>query len=314
METISRSSSPWGPFESCPHNPILSHRNLGAHPIQVTGHGDLVQDHAGNWWMVFLAVRPWREHLYHLGRETFLTPVTWTDDGWPVVGHDGTVDLEMDGPVFAAQQPTDCPIIDDFDSSRLAFCWNFLGNPRREDWTLTERPGLLGLACSPVTLDQLNCPTFVGRRQQHLNCRAVVKFAGAAGGQEAGLTAFMNREHHYDIAVGRGRQGREVFVRKTIGDLQAIVARRPAPDGPVKLFIDAEPATYTFGFAVGSSPEEILATGMTKYLAPLVASPSWMGVYFGIYCTGTGQKEDAGGWAWFDRFEYLPGTGPGKTR
>ena len=26
MVTIARSDSPWGPFEACPHNPILTHR------------------------------------------------------------------------------------------------------------------------------------------------------------------------------------------------------------------------------------------------------------------------------------------------
>ncbi len=57
METLARSSSPWGPFEPCPHNPILTHRNRGAHSIQGTGHADVVQAHDGSWWAVFLAFR-----------------------------------------------------------------------------------------------------------------------------------------------------------------------------------------------------------------------------------------------------------------
>ena len=30
METIARAESPWGSFQPCPHNPILTHRNQGA--------------------------------------------------------------------------------------------------------------------------------------------------------------------------------------------------------------------------------------------------------------------------------------------
>lgn len=97
METIARSASPWGPFEPCPRNPILTHRSL-AHAIRCTGHADLVEDHLGNWWMVFLAVRPVDAYppRYHLGRETFLAPVTWDTDGWPLVNGGKPVELLME--------------------------------------------------------------------------------------------------------------------------------------------------------------------------------------------------------------------------
>jgi xylan 1,4-beta-xylosidase len=87
MVTIGRSRSPWGPFESCPWNPILTHRHVIPSPIRYTGHGDLVQTPDGAWWMVFLGTRhhPRRGYCFHvLGREVFLAPVTWRDD-WPIV-------------------------------------------------------------------------------------------------------------------------------------------------------------------------------------------------------------------------------------
>lgn len=49
METLARSRSPWGPFEPCPHNPLLTHRNDGYHPIQGTGHADLIETHDESW-------------------------------------------------------------------------------------------------------------------------------------------------------------------------------------------------------------------------------------------------------------------------
>ena len=49
MVTIARSDSPFGPFESNPNNPILTHRNRTDHPIQALGHADFVETPDG-WW------------------------------------------------------------------------------------------------------------------------------------------------------------------------------------------------------------------------------------------------------------------------
>ena len=66
-----------------------------------TGHGDLVQTPAGEWYIVFLGIRPQNPQnasgTNQLGRETFLAPVVWTDDGWPVVNGGKPISLEMPG-------------------------------------------------------------------------------------------------------------------------------------------------------------------------------------------------------------------------
>ena len=40
--SVARGPSPTGPFEACPANPIVSHRST-EHPVQNTGHGDLIE-------------------------------------------------------------------------------------------------------------------------------------------------------------------------------------------------------------------------------------------------------------------------------
>ena len=82
--SVARASSPTGPWEGAPANPILSHRSTDS-PIQNTGHADLVEAADGSWWMVLLGVRPrgMSPRFHVLGRETFLTPVEWVD-GWPI--------------------------------------------------------------------------------------------------------------------------------------------------------------------------------------------------------------------------------------
>ena len=165
--TIARGTSPTGPWESCPANPILSHRSTDR-PIQNTGHGDLVEATDGSWWMVLLGTRPRGiTPMYHvLGRETFLVPVDWVD-GWPVPR-----DLELD-------MPTSPPGPHTGEASRVVTTstaprWDRSGS-RSVGRSATPRPSPndpVGSRCTDanVGLDH-PWPVFVGRRQQHLRCR-----------------------------------------------------------------------------------------------------------------------------------------------
>ncbi len=304
MCNIARGDSPWGPFEPCPHNPILTHRSL-TNPIQATGHGDLVQAHDGSWWIVFLGIRPIGEfpHYHVLGRETFLAPVRW-ENGWPVVGHDGHVEPEMAVPAFAETSSNLPAIRDDFDQANLDLAWNFLRTPHEGEYSLATRPGWLRLSCSPATLDDQE-PAFVGRRQEHFTCQArtILDFTPQVEGDEAGMTAFMNERHHYEIALVREQGERRLIVRRRIGSLQSVVAQCPAPDGPIALQIDATPETYTFSWSSPGGESEALAQGEVRYLSTEVAG-GFTGVYFGLYATGNHHASDS--FADFDWFEYTP--------
>jgi xylan 1,4-beta-xylosidase len=305
MLTIARSRSPWGPFEGCPHNPILTHRSTN-NPIQATGHGDFVQNPSGRWWVVFLGIRPqghWPCH--HLGRETFLAPITWDEAGWPVIGDSGHAALEMEAPDIPLHPWPQPQPRDDFDQPELGLVWNFLRNPVQSNYTLSERPGWLRLKGSVVPLDAVDSPTWVGRRQEHFNVRAAasLEFSPAADHEEAGLTAWMNERHHYEVFVTRRGGQRAAVVRRRIGSLGAEVACHAIPDGPVVLEILAEPDMYTFRCQPqGAEPLE-LARAETKYLSTEVAA-GFTGVYFGLFASGNGQPATAP--ADFDWFEYQP--------
>ncbi len=308
MVTIARSDTPWGPFESCPHNPILTHRDDCSNSIQCTGHGDLIQAQNGRWWMVFLGNRPDRGRCRcsELGRETFLAPVSWTDEGWPIVGEDGKVALEMEAeclpPVpWEKEEPRD-----DFDGPELRLCWNFLRNPHDEDWSLSERPGWLGLDGSASGLDDLDSPAFVGRRQQHFDCEVstLLDFNPQKDREEAGLTVRMNEQNHYEIAIARFKGERCVLVRRRIAGLSVVVAREKIGPGPITLGIKADRHMYSLSYAIGDREPENLAEGETRYLSSEIAG-GFTGVYFGLYATGNGKRGTTK--AYFDWFDYIIG-------
>lgn len=78
-------SDPMGRFTPCAINPILTQRDVeGAPmtPVTCTGHADLVETKGGDWYAVFLGVRPYEKNYDLMGRETFMLPVKWvTPDG-----------------------------------------------------------------------------------------------------------------------------------------------------------------------------------------------------------------------------------------
>ncbi|UQZ35423.1 glycoside hydrolase family 43 protein [Paenibacillus sp. PK3_47] len=304
METIARSSQPYGPYESCPHNPILTNRSMDS-SIQATGHADLIEAHDGSWWAVFLGIRPVAYPKgHHLGREVYLAPVTWTADGWPVIGNDTHIEPLMEAPQLPQVTWPERHVRDDFDEPRLGLDWTFLRNPAEGSWSLLERPGNLVLHGHEAALsNEKTAPAFVGRRLSHFACRieTEIDYEPLNSGDEAGLTVYMNERHHYDLGLTT-LEGRRVAVfRKTVGSL-SVEHTAECPEGPVVLKIQAFPKKFTASIHTAQSGEIELGWGETHLLSTEVAG-GFTGVFAAMYAVSeTGQGAPAA----FDWFDYEP--------
>jgi xylan 1,4-beta-xylosidase len=304
MVTMARSEQPFGPFESHPNNPFLTHRSSSS-PIQATGHADLVQYGDGSWWSVFLGIRPapipFSGKHHHLGRETFLAPVEWNEEGWPTIG--AQVELEMDGKSLQIEEVGQWKDRDDFDEKTLDFSWNFLRNPKKESWSLTDRPGYLTLYGSSISLDDVDSPAFVGRRQQHFDCKVStsLEFFPTEEGEEAGLTVFMNNRFHYEIALGIREGVKKVFVRRRIGSLWKVEAEQEYEQAAIILSVQADAKNYSFAYGLPGGESITLGSGECSLLSTEVAG-GFTGVFFGLYATGNGKDSTLP--ANFDWFEY----------
>ncbi|NUR25701.1 MAG: glycoside hydrolase family 43 protein [Catenulispora sp.] len=296
--SIARGPAPSGPFEPYPANPILTHRGI-EHPVQNTGHADLVQGPDDGWWLVFLGVRPGggTPGWHVMGRETFLAPVEWID-GWPVVGD---VVGDLSAVPWALEEPVAEPVRDDFDESVLRPQWISLRDRPEELCTTRDRPGWLTLRARGESLDSDDA-VFVGRRQQHRSCRATTLADVAEG--EGGLSVRLD-EHHYSAIEAAGA---EVRVVARIGPLRTVVASRPAPAGPIELTVEiAEqeprdarggPDTVTFCVAEPDGASTVLATLDGRYLSTEVAG-GFTGRVIGMYASS--------GTVRFDWFAYDAG-------
>jgi len=292
MATVFRADSPWGPWEACPRNPILSHRDCARSPIQCVGHGDIVDDGGGNLWMLCLGVRPLGPPLHNLGRETFLAPLTWDAEGWPVVGRGGRLELEMDGLLPSAgdasfRSGTLVSWRDEFRGPKLSREWSFLRG-RPEGLAIIRPGGGLVLTGGEEDLSEGTAtPAFIGRPQPTFDCSfsATLDFEPETEESEAGIAAYYDDSYHYEAFVARRGGGRVACLRKRVHDIVVEGPAVPLPEkGRVRLKISADRELYSFSCECDASRFR-LGTGMT---AGLCTEGTWRqtftGVFFGLYC------------------------------
>lgn len=223
--TIARSRFIDGPYIGNPANPILTHACQAAetNQIQGTGHADIVEAEDGSWWMVCLAYRAMPGFHHILGRETFLAPVRWDKNAWPVVNGNGTISLKMDVPTLPLYPVAERPEKIDFKNEVLSSEWVHLQNPIKENYRFKN--GNLRLMATPVTLNQWKSPTFVGIRQTDFDMEAAtsVSLESKNAGDEAGLTIFMEFDSHYDLFLQQNNDNtKSVVLRYKLGEMEHI--------------------------------------------------------------------------------------------
>ncbi|WP_432970136.1 family 43 glycosylhydrolase [Dactylosporangium sp. CA-233914] len=213
--TVARASSPSGPFEPCPSNPVLTARGTDW-PTQSTGHADFVQLLDGSWAIVFLGVRPHGSTpAWHvLGRETFAARLSW-DNGWPRVdcaieparGEVLVEALTADGIPLSFASPSDLPAeLLHIDGGQ----WHLRGT--------AEQP-------------------FVGRRQEHLFTSTRAKV-----GPGAGLELRIDPHHRVTVQVGP----HWVRAVATIGDMPIAIGEL-SMDAPSTIELRTEPSPELAG-------------------------------------------------------------------
>ena len=269
-------------------------------------------DTPDGWWLVCLGVRPQPPgaRFHHIGRETFLAPVVFDINGWPVVNGNGTIELTMPAPCLPQHIWEQLSARDNFDKPSLALQWNYLRNPDETDYSLTEHPGFLRLQGSAVTMSDKDSPAFVGRRQTDFNCFAstLLEFDPNSENEEAGFVVRGNDKHHYEIGVTLKNGKRQVLFRKVLkGKIIEPVRYVDVGIGPVILSVQASPLSYEFSCKSSNGDVQILGTALTKDLSVeeigFADGMCFTGVYFGMYATGNGQKSSTP--ADFDWFEYV---------
>lgn len=281
MVTYARGSSVWGEFKGYPHNPVLTNRNLGGFQIQGVGHGDLIQDKNGDWFIIHLGFRQtgqWSTY-HHLGREVFMTPVKFGEDGWFTAGADGTTaeTFEIQGDFKQSEK-----LSYTFANTSPGLDWCFLRHPDMSRYELgKDRFVLQG---TDTTIDVPESPTFVAIRQRDFCADISCDISINSG--EAGITFYMDENHHYDIALRSTYEGYEAILKLNVGDIKTVQNSVKLSGNQAKLIIEANNYVYNFRVQDGEC-ETYLGSAQTRYLSSEVAG-GFTGVVMGLYAQQEG--------------------------
>lgn len=115
MVASARSKSITGPWENSPYNPI-AHTYSADDNWWSKGHGTLVDDINGNWWIVYHA---YAKGYHSLGRSTLIEPIEWTSDGWYRVKKSAAT-LGLNRTVESGME-----LSDNFEGTDLGLQWTF---------------------------------------------------------------------------------------------------------------------------------------------------------------------------------------------
>ena len=277
-----RSKDIHGPYEKCPHNPILSHAERKGHAIQCTGHADLLELDDGRWIAVFLGTR--RNTAIPattLGRETFLAPVTWTDDGWPIIGNNTQLELEMDD-ILPASQKLEKALTVDFRNDISEYPLLKLRVPKESCYIQDKEKRKLRLVGENDINTALGHPTMLALRQTSFTSTFTTELEIHSLEGTAGSVAWLRTDYHYRLALKMKDNLLTCRLIRHVHDFEAVTAEQTldiSAQDSVELTIKTTPESYSF-FVNGTMIDSCSYAGLTTSCA---LGNCFTGTLLGIY-------------------------------
>lgn len=247
MLSIARARHVWGPYESCPQNPIMTADGTDE-PVQNIGHGELFQDASGNWWAAVLGVQA-NHGKQPMGRETFLTPVDWPANEWPTI-HPPRMSFTSPRTLPASSSA----FVDKLRAMQHSVADIHLHSPLAYNaYTSSTR---IALAPTQNSLSSVHGTALLARRQRSLTSVAHTTILLPAVTTEtqhvvAGLAVYKDPLRHLSIAIDLATRLLSVHFVDTSKSYDFTSAHAdPVPngEGAVEVRIAADAERYEFAF------------------------------------------------------------------
>ncbi len=269
-QVVLKGSHPLGPFTPFPGNPILTQRDIPVDrefPVEYTGHADMVETKFGEWWAIFLGVRPYDGRNFNTGRETFLLPVAW-EDGWPIILKPGQeVPLKLKKPNLDEYRTENSlasgnfGYIEEFDDE-LGLDWLFVRVPKEKWYQLSN--GRLSVTPRSDSISGLGQPSYVAKRQQHAYAQfqTEMHYTPEHVGDEAGMVAFQNRDHYIFFGLHKTSEPSQKLILRAVrgGEVQSYSAIEYSAQ-EIELKMEAEGGRYSFYYRSDHNQDWLLLEG-----------------------------------------------------
>lgn len=290
--TLARAKSVYGPYETCPDNPILTSDRDGV--LQKCGHADIVETPEHEWYMVHLCSRPVKEASgCILGRETAIQKMILDKDGWfrtynkSRFGAEET--KEPTGVSYDDNDHTDDTMAvyhDSFDKGVIDVTYSSLR------WDYNKFAHIDKEACRLVlrgeeSLNSLHHVSLLATRQQSFGCMAETRmdFKPQSYQQLAGIVYMYDNLNFYLLGKSLNEAGERVLVllKSDKGDIvdmtEPVIIDR---DDPVRLRIDTDGVNISFSYAFEDKWTTLEAKGETHILTDEYCR-GFTGAHIGMY-------------------------------
>ena len=285
MENIARADDPFGPYEMCPGNPLITNRSTHL-TLQAIGHCDCAHFDADRTLMVFHGTRNNAEYPAQgwLGREPYAVWFDWKD-GWPTIA-DQSYDCALNG--CGESLESDVAWITPSIDADGRFTVDGQPIPHADGALADHNGATVTIRATRQDFTLREGPTMVGTRQTDFRCTfgATLADARALHGGETGVAVYANAAHWLEIAVAAGcRADGMVHVEARVHDagLTAVVGAADIPaDKPVRLTVRGDESGYRFdvdGTDLGFAPGKVLS---------FVHAGGFTGILMGVWAHGDG--------------------------
>ncbi|KAI3324801.1 glycoside hydrolase family 43 protein [Xylariaceae sp. AK1471] len=286
--------------------------------VQRTGHADVFDDGEGNWWAVFLGVRPVKgddgKYLEpQMGRETFLVKVDWVND-WPVFNEGGNVTLSTAGrkpveQVITQIKPGDIKWQADLSRQNLELGWYQKNTPLKQSYSLTERPGYLRLYGNCYDLASPEAPAMLLRKQSSYteSFEVKIQFSPRKPGYEAGIVVWWSQYSYatYGLTLHERLDGKPVLMmtcRVPTGEAGEVSLSYPSlellvegdtvqeilPGDTIRMRVEATPSNYSLSYKLRGFGQICYIQAKNLTVMPPVGG-AFCGAMFGVYSFGRGE-------------------------
>jgi len=302
-EVIFKSDSPTGPFIPAPSNPILTQRHFPKereNKVDWAGHADVVEGPNGQWYGVFLAVRPNEEQRVNTGRETFILPVDWSGE-FPVFVN-GLVPMEpkLDMPKGVENKTGKDGFFpngnftyeEDFSSKDLDKRWIGLRGPREAFIEKAKD----GVKINPfeANVKEVKPTSTLFYRQMHntFSYAATLDYKPESEKDLAGIVALQSENANYvfgitkkgeDYVLVLQRNFKQRFRREM--DSKVIASTKIDISKPVRLQVSAKGDKYEFAYAVDGADFETLGGTVSGDILSTDVAGGFTGCLLGLYAT-----------------------------
>ena len=302
-EVIFISDNPRGPYTPAPGNPILTQRYFAKdrkNKVDWAGHADLVKGPNGQYYGVFLAIRPNEKDRVNTGRETFILPVDWSGT-FPVFVN-GLIPLEPklkmpEGVTNKTGQDGYFPngnftYTEDFNTDKLDYRWIGLRGPREDFINLTKK----GLQINPfeANIKELKPTSTLFYRQQHnsFSFNTTMNYKPESEKDLAGIVCYQNESSNY--VFGITKQGGDYILllerneskgRSNEVNSGIIASTKIDISRPVQLQVKANGDDYQFSYAENGSEFKNLGGTVSGDILSTDVAGGFTGAMLGLYAT-----------------------------